>query len=50
MTEQIEANIFDMNKNEIHEVDQLVTMVDTQRSMMRILQKKLACQRTEQVR
>ena len=48
-TKQIEANVFEMNKNEMHEVDQLVMTVDTQRSIIRILQKKLACQRTEQM-
>ena len=47
-TEQIEANVFEMNKNEMHEVDQLVMMVDTQRSIIRILQKKLtACERSK---
>jgi len=36
-TEQIEANISKMNKNDMHEIDQLTMMVDTQRSIIKIL-------------
>ena len=37
--EQIKANIAEMNKNKMHEVDQLILMVDTQRSIIKKLQR-----------
>ena len=37
--EQIKSNIAEMNKNKMHEVDQLILMVDTQRSIIKKLQR-----------
>ena len=38
-TEHIKANIAEMNANEMHEIDQMVMMIDTQRSIINMLQR-----------
>ena len=40
--EEIESNVAEMNSGTMHEVDQLVMMCDTQRSIIKILQKEIA--------
>ena len=39
--EEMEANILEMSEGNMHEVDQLVMMCDTQRSIIRMLQKEI---------
>lgn len=41
MIKYIEENIDEINKNEMHEVDQLVMMVDTQRMLIKILRSRI---------
>lgn len=38
---EIQQNVEKMNKNNMHEIDQLIMMCDTQRSVIRILQNEL---------
>ena len=39
--EELQANIKELNSGTMHEVDQLVMMVDTQRSIIRTLQAEI---------
>ena len=39
--DEIIANIDEMNSGTMHEIDQLVMMVDTQRSIIKLLQSKI---------
>jgi hypothetical protein len=39
--EEIESNIAQMNSGAMHELDQLVMMCDTQRSIIKMLQKEI---------
>lgn len=39
--EEIQQNIVQMNSGTMHEVDQLVMMCDTQRSLIRMLQQEI---------
>lgn len=39
--EEMEANILEMNEGNMHEVDQLVIMCDTQRTIIRMLQEEI---------